>query len=85
MMSAGMEGLFDMWMYEKSDLIQSAAKAHGERLISEQFLNAIGKADPSLQPVLETMYKLYAVSFYSREQWTYGPTLLPSSSYLHTL
>ena len=31
-------------------------------LISEQFLNVIGKADPSLQPVLETMYKLYAVS-----------------------
>ncbi len=24
-------------------------------------------------------------NFYSREQWTYGPTLLPSFSYLHTL
>ncbi len=25
------------------------------------------------------------LGFYSREQWTYGLTLLPSSSYLHTL
>ncbi len=25
------------------------------------------------------------IIFYSREQWTYGPTQMPSLSYLHTL
>ncbi len=58
---AGKEGLFDAWMYDASDVIQDAAKAYGERLISEQFMQVIAKADPGLQPVLELMHKLYMV------------------------
>ena len=61
MMKAGREGAFETWMYNESDLIQHAAFAYGERLVSEQFLLAIERADASLKPVLQQLYKLYAV------------------------
>ena len=35
MAAAGKEGLFDAWMLKESDLIQSAARAFGDRLIAE--------------------------------------------------
>ena len=34
--AAGKEGLFDAWMLKESDLIQSAARAFGDRLIAER-------------------------------------------------
>lgn len=36
MIKAGKEGMFNTWMLQESDLVQGAAKAYGERLISEQ-------------------------------------------------
>ena len=36
----------------EQDLVQVAARAYGERLISQTFLNAIEKADNELTPVL---------------------------------
>ena len=63
---AGKEGLFNTWMYDESDLIQHAAKAFGERLVSDQFLEVISKADANLQPVLEQLLKLYVVDVLER-------------------
>ncbi len=81
MMQAGREGLFDKWMYDESDLIQSAAKAYGERLVSEQFLNVIEKADSSLKPVLEQLYKLYAVDAVEQNLgWYLASETLPVSA-----
>ncbi len=54
-------GLFQMWMLEESDLIQAAARAYGECLISSQFAEVIKTADQSLVPVLEQMRRLYLV------------------------
>ena len=36
MAAAGKAGVFDTWMLEESDLIQSAARAYGDRLIADR-------------------------------------------------
>jgi len=66
MKRAGKDGLFDAWMYNQSDLVQAAALAYAERLVSEQFLEVITKADGNLRPVLERVYRLYAVDCIER-------------------
>jgi len=66
MKRAGKDGLFAAWMYNHSDLVQAAAIAYGERLVSEQFLNIISKADADLHSVLDRMYRLYAVDCIER-------------------
>ncbi|XP_013379975.1 acyl-coenzyme A oxidase, peroxisomal isoform X1 [Lingula anatina] len=62
MMEAGKEGRFDAWMYRCSDLVQGAARAYGERLISEQFQAAIDRADASLKPILTQLRHLYLIN-----------------------
>ena len=62
MKEAGSKNRFSVWMYEEQDLVQSCALSYGERLISECFLNALEKADPSLQPILSKLYHLYLVT-----------------------
>jgi len=63
---AGKDGLFASWMYSQSDLIQAAAVAYAERLASEQFLQVISKEDPNLHPVLDRVYRLYAIDCIER-------------------
>ena len=63
---AGKDGLFAAWMYSESDLVQAAALAYAERLTSEQFLQVISKADCNLRPVLERLYRLYAIDCIER-------------------
>ena len=75
---AGKEGSFNTWMYEESDLIQHAGRAYGERLISEQFLNVISKADSCIQPVLEQLHKLYSLDVLERNLgWYLASEILP--------
>lgn len=38
MVKAGKEGMFETWMLQESDLVQSAARSFGERLVSDQVL-----------------------------------------------
>lgn len=59
MMKAGKKGRFETWMCKEQDLVQAAARAYGERLISECFGNALDKADSGLQPVLKKLHHLY--------------------------
>lgn len=62
--AAGKEGLFDAWMLKESDLIQSAARAFGDRLIAERFLVKIneGDLDSSLKPVLTQLFTLHCIA-----------------------
>jgi len=66
MKRAGKDGLFVAWMYNQSDLVQAAAMAYAERLVSEQFLDVINKADADLRSVLDRLYRLYAVDCIER-------------------
>ena len=81
MQKVGKEAVFQTWMYESSDLIQAAAKAFGERLISDQFSEVIKKADTSLQPVLIQLRQLYALDILEKELgWFIIAGLLPIDS-----
>ena len=62
MMRAGKKGRFDTWMYQEQGLVQAAARAYGERLISESFGKALDKAEPGLQPVLKKLHHLYQMT-----------------------
>ena len=78
LMKAGMKGLFDTWMMQESDQIQMAARAYGERLTSEQFLNIIREADPSLTSILTQIYQLYAVNCIERNLgWYLSNGIIP--------
>ena len=67
MMKAGKDGRFDAWMYKEQDLVQAAAHAYGDRLISECFINAMEKADPSMQPILSKLLHLYQISVIQKD------------------
>ena len=67
MKKAGKEGRFDTWMYQEQDLVQAAAHAYGERLISEAFGKALDKADPGLQPVLKKLHHLYQMTVIKKD------------------
>jgi len=62
MMAAGKAGTFNTWMLQESDLIQNAAKAFGERLIAERFIDALETCDQDLKPILTQVYKLFVMS-----------------------
>ncbi|XP_047469325.1 acyl-coenzyme A oxidase 3, peroxisomal-like [Penaeus chinensis] len=61
LMAAGKAGLFDTWMMQESDLVQAAARAFGERLISDQFGEVIKTCEDSLKPILTKLHHLYLV------------------------
>lgn len=62
LMSAGKAKLFETWMLQESDLVQDAAKAYGERLVSEQFEAVLERCEASLKPVLSQLHHLYLLS-----------------------
>lgn len=67
MMKAGKESMFEAWMYEQSDMIQAAARAYGERLVSEQFALTLEKAAPSVKVPLTLLYHLYLLNCVQRD------------------
>ena len=66
MMMAGKEKLFDTWMYQSSDLVQHAARAYGERVVSERCTASRQAGDASLHDILEKLHKLYLVTVVER-------------------
>ena len=66
MMKAGKEKLFETWMFESSDLVQHAARAFGERLVSERTIDAIEKCDSSLKEILTQLHHLYSITVVNR-------------------
>jgi len=59
MQTAG-TSIFQVWMKEESDHVQALARAYGERIILEEFLSVLSKADQGLKPMLHTILALYA-------------------------
>ncbi|KAF9329325.1 hypothetical protein BGZ91_000616 [Linnemannia elongata] len=54
--------LFQVWMGEESDTIQSAAKAFGERVCFEQTLDIIYTLDHGPRTTLETLLRLWGLT-----------------------
>ena len=80
MMKAGKKGRFDTWMYQEQDLVQAAARAYGERLISESFGKSLDKADPGLQPVLKKLHHLYQMTVVKKDLGYFTTSGLMSTS-----
>jgi len=57
----GGSSLYDVWMKEESDLIQSVARAHGDRFVFDQFLLVCKNTDTETRQVLITLLKLFAL------------------------
>ncbi|CAM0138103.1 hypothetical protein VKS41_001331 [Umbelopsis sp. WA50703] len=55
------ESLFDVWMKQESDTIQALARAHGERIVLEQFTKVLDESSGQARKVLEVLYQLYAL------------------------
>lgn len=78
MAKAGRPKLFETWMYKSSDLVQHAAHAYGERLVSEVCLKTTKNADPSLQDILSKLHQLYAITIIERNLgWFLSQGLIP--------
>ena len=78
MAKAGRDNLFETWMYESSDLVQNAARAYGERLVSEVCTNNKAVADPSLHDILTKLHQLYLITIVERNLgWFVEQRLIP--------
>ena len=66
MMAAGKEKIFDTWMLQSSDLVQHAARAFGEKLVTDQVSEAINRSDDSLKEILTKLQHLYIVTVVNR-------------------
>jgi len=79
MFKAGRSKLFETWMFDSSDLIQHAARAYGERLVSQVCLDTKGKSDASLHDILEKLHKLYLVNIIEQNLgWFLSKRLIPT-------
>ena len=55
------KSLFDVWMYEESDLVQALARSYGERVCVEQFIEVV-KEETDVKSVLRDLLLLYTFS-----------------------
>lgn len=55
------QSLFDVWMKQESDAIQALARAHGERIVLEEFKKVVDNANGQAKAVLDTLFQLYAL------------------------
>jgi predicted methyltransferase len=56
-MRAGKGAIFETWSLLNQDLVQAAAHAYGERIVSESMINAIA-TNPAAADVLDAIYKV---------------------------
>ncbi|CAG8579617.1 6606_t:CDS:10 [Ambispora gerdemannii] len=54
--------LFEVWMKQESDTIQSLSRAHGERIILEQVLKATNELYGDAKTLLSVVARLYALN-----------------------
>ncbi|CAL4175990.1 unnamed protein product [Meganyctiphanes norvegica] len=71
MAKAGRAGMFEAWMLHESDRVQAAAKAYGERVISDQTLNVMTNAEESLKPILHQLHHLYLLDIVEKNALTF--------------
>ena len=82
----GMKGgkdLFQIWMKEESDLIQSTAKSYGESICLEQFLvNIHSIKSPKSQEMMTKLATLYALNSIQRDlAWFMSEGIFPPQIY----
>ena len=61
------KSLFEVWMYEESDLIQGLAQAHSERVIFEACVDTLGSCEESLKPILNQLFILTAIDWIEKD------------------
>ena len=61
------KSLFEIWMYEKSDLIQGLAQAHSERVIFDACVDTLGSCEESLKPILNQLFILTAIDWIEKD------------------
>lgn len=66
MMKAGKEKVYTTWMLESSDLVQNAARAYGERLVSERNSITRHSSDDSLKDILGKLHHLYCITIVNK-------------------
>lgn len=65
-------------MYKTSDIIQSAARAFGERLISERFMAITAEASEKNKGILNLLHRLYIVDILEKDLgWCLLAQILP--------
>ena len=57
------KGIFNTWMLEHQDLVQSSSKSYGEKLLCDTFLEAIARVDKSDQDLHQILTRLFKVSY----------------------
>lgn len=72
--AVGRAGLFDTWMLNESDLVQGAARAFGERMISDQFADVLKKCESSLKTPLTKLYHLYLLDIVEKNMASFITT-----------
>ena len=61
------KSIFDVWMYEESDLIQGLAQAYSERAIFEACLNTLKTCEADLKPILAKLFSLSAMDWIEKD------------------
>ncbi|PRP86924.1 hypothetical protein PROFUN_03672 [Planoprotostelium fungivorum] len=56
------KSIFEVWQLEESDHIQDLAKAYGERIVLERFIDVIGTSDASIQSTLTQIARIWVLS-----------------------
>ena len=59
--------MFDTWMMQESDAVQSSARSFAVRLISERFAATIEASQDSLKPILTQLYHLYLINIVEKD------------------
>ncbi|CAG0910019.1 unnamed protein product, partial [Cyprideis torosa] len=65
-MEAGREKIYETWMMQQSDLIQSAAKSFGERVVADAFAEVMAN-NPDVADELKDVFHLYLVDCIDRD------------------
>jgi acyl-CoA oxidase len=66
--TAAGKSIFEIWMYEESELIQATARLYGERISMEQTLEVIRQTQPGpLRDTLLDIARIYALAILERD------------------
>lgn len=61
------KSLFEAWMFEESDAIQSLSQAYADRVVFEASLKVLNTCDPLLKPILEKLFLLAACEWIAQD------------------
>uniref|UniRef100_H2ZII3 Acyl-CoA oxidase C-alpha1 domain-containing protein n=1 Tax=Ciona savignyi TaxID=51511 RepID=H2ZII3_CIOSA len=80
LMKAGKKGLFETWMLKESDLVQGAAFAFGELLVSERTKVTMETCPDNLKPMITELRRLFLLDAVQRDLGWFTANELISTS-----